>query len=633
MPLTVENRPIHEWNDVELLEGFRRDGDEACFREIVQRFGTVVMGVCQRALGDRHDAEDAFQLTFLTLAQNAKRVRNPAALGSWLYGVACRKARKVSALRGQARRSTDMNEPHSRQDDPFIKLAERFEQRLLDEELGKLPEKYRSPLVLHYVVGLRCVDVARRLGVTLTALEGRLRRGRERLRQRLIRRGVSMGALAAISTETAQAAVVSEKLVANTVHVCCTQSRILPHEPIQEPGSILSGGTTPMSLKTIVVSTSIMMGVCGLLTVPGHGRGGEGGGRSILLAAQDVAAPATNTEAPGTQPPATEVSGAEVGYSGLAGGAGFGGDDSSPAAGSQKAAVEPEVFSYQRQSPMVQRIFGALDEETTMELIEVPLQEVLDFTSNLHAVPIVLDAKVIDQIDRDQPINLDVKGLPLKSALQLVLEPLELEFVVKHDVLLITTNERAESMVETRVYNVRGIEAPGEPDTLANVITRTVSPDSWDSMGGPGAVEGLPGCLVVTTDQRTHSMVVDLLHQLHRHAATTRPNVGVGYGMGAPGMGFPSPGINSDRGVSGGFGPAPGLEAGSGLGGSGFGAPPGSDAEGGSESSPSGLGGSGVPGSGGRGSGSSGLGLGSPGLGLGTGGGTESAPPKRSRRR
>jgi hypothetical protein len=103
--------------------------------------------------------------------------------------------------------------------------------------------------------------------------------------------------------------------------------------------------------------------------------------------------------------------------------------------------------------------------------------------------------------------------------LELVLDNLDLEYLVKHDVLLITTKEAAAKMVETRVYDVRRL-SNYEAEELARVISMTVAPETWLSeFGEPGVIEALPDALVVTQSQKVHRQIVDLLEQLQRHAA------------------------------------------------------------------------------------------------------------------
>jgi RNA polymerase sigma factor (sigma-70 family) len=128
--------------DAALRERFVRKRDEAAFAEPLRRHGPLVLGVCRRVLRNTHDAEDAFQATFLVLARRAASVRRPAALGNWLYGVAHRTALA-------ARRSADRRRAKEAKVTPRTATATDSEELLavLDEELRSLPEKYREAVV------------------------------------------------------------------------------------------------------------------------------------------------------------------------------------------------------------------------------------------------------------------------------------------------------------------------------------------------------------------------------------------------------------------------------------------------------------------------------------------------------
>src|SRR5262249_31440010 len=139
--------------DRELLLRFARGGDEAAFALLVRRYGSLVLGVCRRVLHDSADADDAFQATFLVLARKAGSISQPAKLGNWLSGVACGVARKARA--NEARRQT-LERPMT--DDPASRPADETGgeelRRVLDDELHRLPDKWRAPLVLCYLEGL-----------------------------------------------------------------------------------------------------------------------------------------------------------------------------------------------------------------------------------------------------------------------------------------------------------------------------------------------------------------------------------------------------------------------------------------------------------------------------------------------
>jgi RNA polymerase sigma factor (sigma-70 family) len=198
--------------DGRLLERFLacRDGD--AFAELVRRHGPMVLGVCGSVLGDGHEAEDAFQAAFLALARKAGSIRRPEALGSWLFGVAYHAALRARATatrrRAAERKVSAMTAP-----DPLLDLTLRELRAVLYEELHRLPEKIRAPLVLCYLEGLTRDAAACRLGCSSGAVRGRLEQGRNLLRVRLSRRGLAVPAgLAAAALGPNPAGAVPVKL-------------------------------------------------------------------------------------------------------------------------------------------------------------------------------------------------------------------------------------------------------------------------------------------------------------------------------------------------------------------------------------------------------------------------------------
>ncbi|HYT92752.1 MAG TPA: sigma-70 family RNA polymerase sigma factor, partial [Gemmataceae bacterium] len=182
--------------DGELLARYARGRDEAAFAAVVQRYGGLVLAVARRQLADAHQAEDVFQATFLALARSAERLGRDAPLANWLYTVALRTARKA---RVRAARRRDYEKagavPPAPPADPLAAVSGRELLRAVDEELARLPEKYRLPVLLCCVQGLSRAEAARQLGWSAGAVKGRLERGRHRLAARLAERGLAPSAL------------------------------------------------------------------------------------------------------------------------------------------------------------------------------------------------------------------------------------------------------------------------------------------------------------------------------------------------------------------------------------------------------------------------------------------------------
>jgi RNA polymerase sigma factor (sigma-70 family) len=209
---------VGELPDRDLLQRFARERDGDAFAGLVQRYGPLVLGVCRRVLRQEQDAEDAFQATFLVLARKAGSIERPERLGNWLYGVASRVAQKAraEAARRRARQQPVTDMPTS-QGDPEADWEDL--RQVLDDEVQRLPDKFGAPLVLCYLQGMTREEAAARLGRSAGAVKGLLERGRELLRSRLARRGVtlSLGSLAGMLSGNALSAAVPAVLRDSTV--------------------------------------------------------------------------------------------------------------------------------------------------------------------------------------------------------------------------------------------------------------------------------------------------------------------------------------------------------------------------------------------------------------------------------
>jgi RNA polymerase sigma factor (sigma-70 family) len=188
--------PPADTSDVTLLRQYAEGQDGEAFAELVRRHGPMVWAVCRRTLGNDDDADDAFQATFLALARQASKLRRPEALAAWLHGVARRVALKARAARDRRRRH-EWAAARPLAPDPLDEMTARELLTVLDEELARLPEAYRLPLILCGLQGRTVEEVARQLAWKPGSVKGRLERGRARLAARLARRGIAPSAAAA----------------------------------------------------------------------------------------------------------------------------------------------------------------------------------------------------------------------------------------------------------------------------------------------------------------------------------------------------------------------------------------------------------------------------------------------------
>src|SRR5947209_6715102 len=180
-----------ERTDSQLLDGFVSRRDDKALEALVRRHAPMVWGVCRRVLRDHHDAEDAFQATFLVLVRKAAAIAPRSQVGNWLYGVARQTALKARMSRSKRevreRKVANMPEPALMERALWNDL-----QPVLDQELSRLPEKYRTVIVLCDLEGQTRKGAARQLGLPEGTLAGRLTRGRALLAKRLARCGLAV---------------------------------------------------------------------------------------------------------------------------------------------------------------------------------------------------------------------------------------------------------------------------------------------------------------------------------------------------------------------------------------------------------------------------------------------------------
>lgn len=290
---------IGRLSDAELLDRFSpRHGDasEVAFTTIVERHGPMVLGVCGRILRDSHRAQDAFQATFLVLARRADSLRLEGSLGPWLHGVAVRVARRtrVSALRYESREISLSIDVESGEDiDP-----DQFELRaVLDQELDGLPANYRAALVLCHLEGLSHEQAARQLGWPVGTLRSRLARGRDRLRGRLLRRGLAPTMVALSTLTESSAATIDAGLAHATIRSALRRIQVgTAHDAI--PAVVAS--LTEEVLKTMFTAKMRMATVA--LLAAGLLATGAAVVAGIGAAGKDAGSPAPGQHIPRSSP-------------------------------------------------------------------------------------------------------------------------------------------------------------------------------------------------------------------------------------------------------------------------------------------------------------------------------------------
>ncbi len=256
-------------SDADLLERYVAGRDQAAFELLVWRHGGMVWRTCRRLLHGREDAEDAFQATFLALVRRAAAIGKREAVAAWLHKVAFRvagRARAEAARRGQCERQSALaatrgngapNGVHA-VDDAVLSAECR---QVLDDEVNRLPAKLRAPIILCYLEGLTNDAAARQLGCPKGTVLSRLARARQRLRDRLARRGLvlSAGALTALAQAAASAApvpLILATLRASIVVAAGNAGVVSAHV-----ATLTEGVLKTMFLSKLKIMTTIVLGI------------------------------------------------------------------------------------------------------------------------------------------------------------------------------------------------------------------------------------------------------------------------------------------------------------------------------------------------------------------------------------
>ena len=274
---------IGSQSDRDLLECFQTDsgpvGQEA-FRILVERHGPMVLGLCRSLVRDQHEAEDAFQATFLVLVRKAGSIQRRDTLGPWIFGVAAKVARRArSRLNLRRKREASIVADIAQRDRPF--LGATSSEQLLHEEIARLPQSIQKPLILCCLQGLSYDLAAQQLRVNPSTVRGRLERARKRLSARLRERGAMSGLSApALDSVRAASPPLPSTLIESTVQFSLRWSRVTGllggGAVIPETVSALAqGAIQSMLFQTLRVSAAALLaaGAIGTVVVAQQGKG------------------------------------------------------------------------------------------------------------------------------------------------------------------------------------------------------------------------------------------------------------------------------------------------------------------------------------------------------------------------
>jgi RNA polymerase sigma factor (sigma-70 family) len=266
--------------DSQLLDHFVRDHDPGAFRSLVTRHGPAVLQVCRAVLQDAHEADDAFQATFLVLVRKAPTIQNPESLGGWLRGVAYRTATRARC-RAARRRAIERNCAELARNEHVADELTPELRELVGEELDRLPDTYRLPVTLCYLQGLTHLEAAHRLGWPVGTVKVRLVRARRLLRERLDRRGVGLGVSSLLlwlqvskispASEPLRQSAVGAKKLAETGRLASLKAQLGRAMEIAQAALGIGLSLKIQSLWVVIALAGLFLGLTGPAVLAFHG--------------------------------------------------------------------------------------------------------------------------------------------------------------------------------------------------------------------------------------------------------------------------------------------------------------------------------------------------------------------------
>lgn len=508
-----------QFSDRYLLRRFIQDADESAFAEIVQRHASLVMSVCRRVVGQSADVDDAFQATFFALSRRPPSLYAGESLAGWLYSVARRTSVRLVRLRNRTAMQTLPEQTPSTEPDPLHLIAEAGDLASLDEELNRLPEKYRDVLVMNYFAQQSSQEIADQLNESKGAVDGRIRDARQMLRVRLERRGVEVGVLTAATMMAQSAAAdVPGALIQSTTRLgslsrVMTGIETVPGVDLVRMQLLTSTGSSLMTTKTgfaIVAGVLLLTGIFGVRLLADTQD--DGGAESELLGDivnraefKDQAAPAES----GAELLSTTQRDTTTGLSGAP--VPMGSGSMMGSAAPMRGARSGAALEFSRTSARAaERQLNELMSVERIPALEYPgdesLGEVLQFLAN-HLSESRGDKLLILLDERDPDIGADSEflnattvsniGIPegsmtIASALDLIFAKVKdqnLTWIAKDNVLLITTTASAnsEEHLILRSYDITKLRSMR--------LSLEASTDSGGGLGGGGMGGMGPGGL------------------------------------------------------------------------------------------------------------------------------------------
>ncbi|MFO0383547.1 MAG: RNA polymerase sigma factor [Pirellula sp.] len=538
--LCWENAP-----DEELLELIHRSRSRDAMAQMVERYAPMVASVVARHLRNPTSREEAFQATFLVLFQSANKIRKKTSLASFLFGVALRVSKRLRTQETQntKRLSNQENQnvnsiPENKSIDPFEMLAKRLQTSVLDEEIELLPETLRAPLVDHYFAGKSTPEIANAMNLSVSAVEGRIKRGKQRLRSRLAYRGVSLTAcLVAVQSHPSGVSASELKNWSESVLQHGSDPNFFHASPFNSDSNQtlrkLVQGELQMKSFTSPPWLFWSGSVC-LITIVGLGmlqvsNGGpptdQSQNRGTIIASDVNTAldetPLLQTGGMGGMGMSMSMGGMGGGMAGMSGG----------------LSTVTEVVEWKNESTnapkwlasppgneddaVLREISAKLNERIQLTLAGVPISEFASKISEILELDVIVDVKALEDagIQLDEIVTIErVRAARAKDILKQVLDPLACTYAIKYDALVITTKEGSSSEI-LGYYDLSYILPDNStiPDLLESIQT-SVTPDAWESNSGTGSMTILGSMLIVRAPLETHEGIEELLRQISKQS-------------------------------------------------------------------------------------------------------------------
>jgi RNA polymerase sigma factor (sigma-70 family) len=540
---------------------------QAALAQIVKRHGGLVYSVALRTVGDRTMADDVFQATFLVLVQSARKIQRSGSLSAWLHGTARNIGRRaISQRRTRCPQAVEVEMLPACEVDPFLELERSHERDVLDEELQQLPEIDRAPLVLFYLEERSQREIAELLEISVPAVESRLKRAKQELRVRLVRRGVTLSvAVAAIGWgATAASAAPPATLVSSTLTLAATGTTV---GTLAAAGSTAAGlaGKELAAMSAASKLTALVVGTAGTLTVGGAllfgamvdgivGPGAPGSGESAFIATEvagdgdepvqlaqaeeasaqedtpvpeekEAEAPSELKEDPAPAEKDLDASAKveEKDESAPVDPVPLAEDEAKddpkeemPAEDSPGEAEEdaprahrtgPLVSAYRQLSEKDLFIYTALDEEVTFEFPDNTLREIADFLTQRTQVPVRFDEQAFVDAGLDPDARVSFVGTHrLADSLAMICDKVngtELAYYVDRGVLHITTKEAKTNTTRLRFYDLSDSGIENLTTAVQNYVNQLSNP--------PESITSLGDSLAVRASLTTHDEIEEFI--------------------------------------------------------------------------------------------------------------------------